>query len=399
MKCLKRDSRHGRNTKMANKLIRLSKSCIGDAEKQAVLGVLDTEYLGMGEKVKFFEQILTEYFGQTATCVTNGTAALHLALQAAGVGIGDEVLVPSVTYVASFQAIAATGAKPIACEIDPTTFCLDAKDAESRVTEKTKAIMPVHYAGGSGHISEYYALANRHGLRVIEDAAHALGSSYNGKLIGSFGDIICFSFDGIKNITSGEGGCIVTSDVHVTEKVKNARLLGVERDTEARFNRARTWDVSVTDQGWRYHMSDIMAAIGIAQFKKIDVFGSKRQEIANRYNSKIKSLVDIRPLISDFTNIVPHIYVVMIDIPFDRDLMREYMLREGIETGIHYLPNHLLDYFSDKELKPLPVTELNFPKIVSLPLHPDLSFGDVDRVCAVLKRAVSFSKSPNFKEN
>ena len=368
---------------MKNNLIRLSKSCIGAAEKQAVMDVLDKEYLGMGQKVKDFEYLLSEYFGRSSTCVVNGTAALHLALQAIGVGLGDEVLVPSITYVSSFQAISATGAIPISCEIDSSTFCLDVKDAEARITEKTKAIMPVHYAGGTGSIPGYYELANKYGLRVIEDAAHALGSSYNGKLIGSFGDIVCFSFDGIKNITSGEGGCIVTSDPQVTEKVKNARLLGVERDTEARFDQKRSWDISVSAQGWRYHMSDIMAAIGIAQFNKRVDFASKRQSLAQRYNDNFDPITGITPLIANFKNIVPHIYVIKIDRKFDRVMLRENMLIKGVETGLHYTPNHLLDYFNNDKQYSLPVTELNYPKILSLPLHPDLSFADVDFVCEI----------------
>ena len=384
MTCMRKGTLLGSVLIVKNNLIRLSKSCIGAAEKEAVMNVLDNEYLGMGQKVKDFEYLLSEYFGRPSTCVVNGTAALHLALQAVGVGLGDEVLVPSITYVSSFQAIAATGATPISCEIDPATFCLDVKDAEARITEKTKAIMPVHYAGGMGSIPDYYELANRYGLRVIEDAAHALGSSYNGKLIGSFGDIICFSFDGIKNITSGEGGCIVTSDPEVIEKVKNARLLGVERDTEARFNQKRSWDISVSAQGWRYHMSDIMAAIGIAQFNKMGDFARKRQALAQRYNINVKSISGIKPLIADFKNIVPHIYVIKVDIPFDRELFRENMLAKGVETGIHYTPNHLLGYFINDEKESLPVTELNFPKILSLPLHPDLSYADIDLVCEIL---------------
>ena len=166
----------------------------------------------MGEEVQAFERELTGFFGRQAVCVTNGTAALHLAVQGCGVGMGDEVLVPSLTYVACFQAISATGAVPVACDVDPQSFCLDWRDAEQRITAKTKAIMPVHYAGGVGDLDSIYALAQKAELRVIEDAAHAFGSSYQKRKVGSFGDIACFSFDGIKNITSGEGGCIVTDD-------------------------------------------------------------------------------------------------------------------------------------------------------------------------------------------
>jgi len=384
MTCMRKGHLLGNVLIVKGDLIRLSKSCIGAAEKNAVMDVLDSEYLGMGQKTKDFENILSAYFNRTSTCVVNGTAALHLALQAVGVGIGDEVLVPSITYVSSFQAIAATGATPIACDIDPTTFCLDVNVAESRITENTKAMMPVHYAGGMGPISKYYELANKHGLRVVEDAAHALGSQYDGNLIGSFGDITCFSFDGIKNITAGEGGCIVTSDPKVIEKVKNSRLLGVDKDTEARFNRKRSWDISVTDQGWRYHMSDIMSAIGISQFHRLDEFSSKRQKLAERYGVKLKSSGRIIPLISDFKNIVPHIYVIKIKGCINRALLRKNILARGVETGIHYTPNHLLDYFRHDVKLDLPVTDLHFPTILSLPLHPDLSFDDVDRVCHIL---------------
>ena len=244
----------------ASKLIRLSKSHIGDAEKKAVMGVFDREYLGMGAEVQQFEQGLSDFFGRPAVCVVNGTAALHLALQACGIGPGDQVLVQSLTYVASFQAISATGAIPVACEVNPATLTLDWRDAEKRMTSRTKAIMPVHYAGGVGALDEIYEFANKHGLRVIEDAAHAFGTIYQGKRVGGFGDIACFSFDGIKNITSGEGGCIVTSDPEVLQRVQDARLLGVEKDTQNRFSGQRSWEFDVSAQGWRYHMSNIMAA-------------------------------------------------------------------------------------------------------------------------------------------
>ena len=253
----------------SGKLIRLSKSCLRDGEKQSVLRVLDKEFLGMGEEVQAFERELTGFFGRQAVCVVNGTAALHLALQASGVGRGDEVLVPSLTYVACFQAISATGAVPVACDVDPQSLCLDWRDAEKRITAKTKAIMPVHYSGGVGDLDSIYALAQKAELRVIEDAAHAFGSSYQKRKVGSFGDIACFSFDGIKNITSGEGGCIVTDDQEVLNLVRDARLLGVEKDSDKRYSGQRSWEFDVNRQGWRYHMSNVMAAIGIEQLKRI----------------------------------------------------------------------------------------------------------------------------------
>ena len=251
--------------------------------------VLDKEFLGMGEEVQIFEERLSEFFGRPAVCVVNGTAALHLALQACGISDGDEVLVPSITYVASFQAISATGASPVACDVEENFLCLDWTDAEKRITSKTKAIMPVHYSGGVGNLDKIYELAKSHNLRVIEDAAHAFGTFYKERRVGGFGDIACFSFDGIKNITSGEGGCIVTNDKEVLNLVKDARLLGVEKDSEKRYEGKRSWNFNVSKQGWRYHMSDIMAAIGIEQLNRFDEIAIKRKAIATAYKTELRN--------------------------------------------------------------------------------------------------------------
>ena len=244
---------------------RLSKSVIGAEEKQAVVDVLDKEYLGMGQEVGLFEKELSKLFSRETICVSSGTAAIQLAIEACNIGPGHEILVPSMTYVATFQAITATGAKPIACDIEEETCLIDLEDAASKINQNTKAIIPVYYTGGVGNWQKLYDFANKNKIRVIEDAAHAFGTKYENQLIGSIGDIVCFSFDGIKNITSGEGGCIVSSDQNVIERAKNARLLGVEKDSDNRYNNSRSWNFDVLNQGWRYHMSNIMAAIGLEQ--------------------------------------------------------------------------------------------------------------------------------------
>ena len=323
------------------KLIRLSKSIIGEAKKKAVQAVLNHEYLGMGQEVQAFETDLTNFLGRTTVCVNTGTSALHLAVQALDFAPGSQVLVQSLTYVASFQAISAAGAKPIPCEIDPHTITIDLKDAEKRLTDKTVAIMPVHYASGMGKLDEIYAFAQSNGLRVIEDAAHAFGSLYNGKKVGSFGDVACFSFDGIKNITSGEGGAIVTDDEIILKRVRNARLLGVEKDTEARFKGNRSWEFDVSHQGWRYHMSNIMAAIGIEQLKRFPTFAVSRRELARQYQARLSNIDQIHLLDQDLDAIVPHIFVIKITTG-TRDKVRKKMLEEGIQTGIHWQPNHFL---------------------------------------------------------
>ena len=366
------------------RLIRLSKSCLGEAEKKAVMGVLDRGFLGMGVEVQQFEQALTEFFDRPTVCVGNGTAALHLALQACDIDQDDEVLVPSLTYVASFQAISATGAKPVACDVDPKTVTLDWLDAESRLTPRTHAIMPVHYSGGVGDLDGIYAFAHKHDLRVIEDAAHAFGSTHNGKRVGSFGDVACFSFDGIKNITSGEGGCIVTDDPQVLQRVRDARLLGVEKDTEKRYTGQRSWEFDVTTQGWRYHMSNIMAAIGLEQLRHFDKAAVIRQARARLYDELLKHHSRIQPLPRDYATVVPHIYAVRITGLKDRKILQSQLLEHGIQTGIHYQPNHYLSLYQYPNAAPLPVTEAIYPEMITLPLHPELSEDDVRFIVSLL---------------
>jgi dTDP-4-amino-4,6-dideoxygalactose transaminase len=362
-------------------MIRLSKSTITDDEKRAVMGVLDREYLGMGDEVHQFEQKLSEFFGRPAICVVNGTASLHLACQAVGLKSGDEVLVQSLTYIASFQAISATGARPVSCDIDHNSLTFNWRDAEKRLTENTKAIMPVHYAGGVGDIEGIYSFAKHNGLRVIEDAAHAFGSTHNGIRVGGFGDVACFSFDGIKNITSGEGGCIVTDDISVIEKVRDARLLGVEHDTSRRYAGERSWEFDVSAQGWRYHMSNIMAAIGMEQFKRFPVLMQKRQLLARRYDKLLAANSAITFIKHDYNNIVPHIYVVRVKGLIDREALRAAMHDVGIQTGVHYKPNHLLSMYNTLYVPSLGVTESIYPTLITLPLHADMSVSDVDFVC------------------
>lgn len=365
-------------------MLRLSKSCIGANEKQAVLRVLNNEYLGMGAEVERFEQALADFFGREVVCVCNGTAALQLALQGVNVGAGAEVLVQSLTYLASFQSISATGAKPVACDINPETLTINLDDAERRLTEKTKAIMPVHYAGGAVGLDSVYDFAERHRLRVVEDAAHAFGSAYCGKKVGAIGDVSCFSFDGIKNITSGEGGCIVSDDAELLAKVRDARLLGVKNDTISRFQGRRSWDFDVDGQGWRYHMSDVMAAIGLEQLNRFPEFSEKRRGLARLYDKLLEDVHFLTPLKHDYSEVVPHIYVVKVGASHDRDKLRSQLENQNIQTGIHYKPNHQLSYYRDMTID-FPVTEREYLRLLTLPLHPDLSEDDVHMICSVLK--------------
>jgi dTDP-4-amino-4,6-dideoxygalactose transaminase len=350
--------------------IRLSKSSISQAEKDAVLKVMDSEFLGMGEEVKLFENKIKDYLqtNMDVVSVSTGTSALHLALSALGVCVGDEVLVPSLTYVASYQAISATGATPVSCEINPETLFVDVNDVRSKITKNTKVIMPVHYASSSKGMGEVYSLAKEFNLRVVEDAAQAFGSKRDGNLIGTNGDIICFSFDGIKNITSGEGGAVLTRDELVLQKLKDGRLLGVQKDTENRFSGKRSWDFNVENQGFRFHMNNINAAIGIEQLKRIENFKERRQTIVRQYLSQFENIKAIKTLEFNYDEVLPHIFVIKAK---DRDRLRQYLLDNGIECGIHYKPNHLLAMYRS-DLK-FPITEGIYKVIITLPCHVDLT--------------------------
>lgn len=370
-------------------VIRLSKSSVGDAEKAAVAVVLDRAFFGMGAEVAAFEGELEKYFGRPAACVVNGTAALQLALQACGIGPGDEVLVQSLTYVASFQAITATGARPVPCDVKCSSLTLDWQDAQRRITSRTKAIMPVHYAGGTGDLDAIYTLAREQGLRVVEDAAHAFGSTLAGRRIGSFGDIACFSFDGIKNITSGEGGCVVTSDAEIMARVRDTRLLGVIGDSDKRKAGERTWAPMVEQQGWRYHMSDLMAAIGRVQLGRLPEFTDKRRRLVERYRRRLSKVRKLEILDYDLDAMAPFIFVIRLMPPTDRETVRDRLKDAGVQTGVHYYPNHQLAYFRSATPERLPCTETVASQVLTLPLHCELVEEDVDFVCRHLEAALA----------
>lgn len=371
--------------------IRLSRSVVGAAEAAAVTRIITEDgYLGMGSEVQRFEADIAAYLGvqpEQVISVNTGTAALHLAIQAT-VPEGCEVLVPSLTFVASFQAITAAGCVPVPCDVLAATGTIDLADAAKRLTPLTRAIMPVHYASNPWQWEEVHAFAKEHNLRVVEDAAHAFGCSHRGHKIGSRGDVVCFSFDGIKNITSGEGGCIVSFDAEVARLCADARLLSVENDTQQRFSGGRSWDFDVHYQGYRYHMSNIMAAIGRVQLTRLDAeFAPARRRLLSLYHEKLAPLAGVALLRLDpADDIVPHIMPVRI-LHGRKDALKAHLAAQGLPTGVHYKPNHLLTYFNEilPAGLPLPVTERLFSELVTLPLHPLVTEADVHTICAAIR--------------
>lgn len=364
-------------------LLRLSRSIVGEAEAAAVSRVIiESGYLGMGEEVRLFEEEVAAYLGVPTAwvmAVNTGTAALHLAMESA-LEPGSEVLIPSLTFVASFQAALGAGCVPVPCDVDPATGLLDLNDAAKRITPATRAVMPVHYASNPALLDTVYDFAAAHGLRVIEDAAHAFGSTHAGRKVGSCGDIVCFSFDGIKNITCGEGGAVVTADQAVARRVRDARLLSVENDTEKRYTGSRSWDFDVKRRGFRYHMSNLMAAVGRVQLTRLESeFIPARQRLVRIYHDRLKETPGLALLKMDISTVVAHIYPVRI-LNGRRTALIARLQEQGIPTGIHYKPNHLLSLFGNG-CETIPQAEALGNELTTLPLHPGLSDADVHYIC------------------
>jgi dTDP-4-amino-4,6-dideoxygalactose transaminase len=363
-------------------MIKVAQGCLEEEELAEVKSVWDYGYYGLSYKVNEFEEKLKGYLGaKNVVAVNTGTSALHLALDAIGISKGDEVIVPSLTFVASFQAISATGAKPVACDVYPDTLLMNMEDMQRKITRKTKAIMPVHYCGNPCNMDSLTKIWKQSGIRIVEDAAHALGGTYNSNKIGSFGDVTCFSFDSIKNMTCGEGGAIVTTDDKLAEICREKRLLGIKRETVKSSEwqdqwKQRTWAFSVSTQGFRYHMGQINAAIGVAQLKKLDSFIARRREICRRYNEAFIGLENIQTLKVNYDEVAPHIYVIRVK--GFRDELKEFLQSREIETAINYIPNHLHPMYNDGSK--LPETDKAYEEILSLPLHCKMSNEDVEAV-------------------
>ncbi len=358
-------------------MIKVAKAVVGDNELKAIADVLQAGWLGMGEYTLRFEEAVQRIVGaKYVVAVNTGTSALHLALSALGIGPGDEVLVPSITYVASFQAISAVGATPVACESDPDTLLMDLDDAEGRMTTHTKAVMPVHYCGQACDMDRLLTWRSRYGVRIVEDAAHAFGSQFRGRPVGSGSDVTCFSFDPIKVITCGDGGAVVTDDERLAAEMRNGRLLGADRESEYRYKGERQWLYDVPHQGYRYHLSNINAAIGLAQLTRFDQFVHRRRAICRTYDAAFEKLEFARHLRVDYTAAVPFMYILRVK----PELRIEFMstLRSaGIETGIHYQPNHWHRFYRDSARDGLPVADILGTEIVTLPLHCALTDADV----------------------
>lgn len=371
--------------------IPVHRSVTGREEVAAAAQVLQSGWLGHGPIALDFEASISHLTGaRHALSVTSGTAALFLALEILDLETGDEVLVPSLTFTGAIQAIVHAGAKPVFCEVDPTTFNLDIADAARRITPRTRVILPTHYAGAPCDLQALRALAREHELFLIDDAAHAFGSVYDGTPIGACCDMTCFSFDPIKTFTCGDGGAITTDNDEFAARLRLARNIGLENDSWRRKNNPRRWDYRTVGTGHRYLMNDLSAAIGRAQLEKFDAIKNRRQEIAAQYDAALTATPGLQLQQREAAAVCPFTYVVRVT-NGRRDELMHWLRERGIGTTVPFPLNHRQPAYAEY-YQPLPVTEQLIEELLALPMHGEISADDVAEVVAsVLEWSASAS--------
>ena len=373
---------------------------IGEEEIAEVVDTLRSGWVTTGPKAKRFEEDFTAYLGDPglhSLAVNSATAGLHLALEALGIGPGDEVITTTHTFTATAEVVRYLGADVVLVDIDPATLCIDPARVEAAITERTKAILPVHYGGLAADMPTLLAIAKRHGLKVVEDAAHALPATCGGQLIGTLGsDATVFSFYANKNITTGEGGMVAVRDAAVAARIKVMRLHGISRDAFDRFTaKVPSWYYEIVAPGFKYNLTDIAAALGLQQLKRANAFQQRRAEIAALYDHGLNGLPVILPpraLAGDTHSW--HLYPLRLTqaSPLGRDALIERLFAERIGCSVHYIPLHLQPYWRDRyrlSAQQFPHSQRAYEGLVSLPIYPRMSDADVQRVCKALRDALT----------
>jgi len=368
---------------------------IGDAEITAVTQALRSGWVTTGPKSRQFEQAFTDYLGCNglqSIAVNSATAGLHLALEALGIGPGDEVIAPTLTFTATVEVVRYLGADPVLVDVDPVTLNIDPEKIRAAITPRTKAIMPVHYGGLACRMDAILAIAREHGLKVVEDAAHALPTTWQGTLVGQLeSDVTVFSFYANKTITTGEGGMAVTRHATLAERMRIMRLHGLNRDAFDRFSSEKpAWYYEVVAPGFKYNMTDIAAALGVAQLARLPQFVQRRHTLAARYQALLRKLPLVLPANAPDGDVHAwHLYVIRLseDARIGRDEVIQALSDRGIGTSVHYVPLHRHPYWRDRyRLTPAmyPQADAAYLSMISLPLFTLISDADQDRVIAAL---------------
>lgn len=378
---------------MSEEFLPFSRPSISQSAIDDVVECLKSGWIATGPRVSKFTEALQSYF-QTpqALPLMSATSGLHLSLLAMNLEPGDEVITTPLTFAATLNTIVLAGGKPVLVDIDPATFNLDLNQLEASITDRTRVIMPVHFAGLPIDLDVLYAIAHRYGLRVLEDAAHAMGAEYKGKRIGSFGDTQVFSFHPTKNITTGEGGCVTTRDPALAEQIARLRFHGIDRQAFNRYGKGGTQDYEVVLPGYKSNMTDIQAAIGIHQVKELDSFIAQRTELAQRYQEALSDWAQwTLPKRPDYEHVHSwHIYTPLINeevTGMNRDEFMLAMKERNIGTGLHYRAVHLYPYYRQAfnfKVGDFPHAEDVCERIVSLPLFPSMTDAEHDKVLDVM---------------
>jgi dTDP-4-amino-4,6-dideoxygalactose transaminase len=369
---------------------------VGEEEIQSIVETLRSGWLTTGPRVGQFEREFAERIGaRHAIAVNSCTAALHLALDAIGLREGDEVIVPTMTFAATAEVVTYFRAKPVLVDCRWDTLNIDVDQIEKAITPRTRAIIPVHFAGQPCEMEPLLEIARAHNLRVIEDAAHALPATYRGKMVGTIGDITCFSFYATKNVTTGEGGMATTDDPEWADRMRLMSLHGLSRDAWERYTSEGSWRYEIHYPGYKYNLTDLAAAVGIPQLRKCDLFWAIRQRYATLYNDGFRDLAEIiLPCVKEDVQHSWHLYVIQLDqerLRIGRDEFIELMRKYNIGCSVHFIPLHLHPFYRDTfGYRPhhFPVASTVFERIVSLPIYPKMTEGDVQKVIEVVRAII-----------
>ncbi len=372
-----------------------TRACVGEEEVQAVAEVLRGGWLTMGPKTLEFENEFARDVGaRHAVAVSSCTAALHLAYECIGLKPGDDVLIPTTTFTATAETVTYFGARPVLVDIDPLTMNIDVADARRRVTPRTRAIVPVHFAGNPCDMAEIQDLATDFNLRVIEDAAHAIPARYRGKTIGSISDLTAFSFYATKTLTTGEGGMVATDNDEYAQRIRMMRLHGISRDAWKRYGSEGNWHYEVHEAGYKYNLTDIQAAIGLVQLAKCDAMCAARRRVVERYNQAfgLNPGLEIPTVPGDRTS-AWHLYVLRINedvLGIGRDEFMSELKSRGVGTSLHFIPLHLHPYYQREfgyREGDLPAAEQQYRRCLSLPLYAAMDDKEIDRVISAVDEA------------
>ncbi|WP_075180940.1 UDP-4-amino-4-deoxy-L-arabinose aminotransferase [Pantoea sp. 1.19] len=368
-----------------------SRPALGEAELAAVAEVMRSGWITTGPKNQQLEAAFCQLTGSPhAVALSSATAGMHVTLMALGIGPGDEVITPAMTWVSTLNMICLLGAEPVMVDVDSDTLMVSAEQIAAAITPRTKAIIPVHYAGAPADITAIQALGQRHGIPVIEDAAHAVGTRFHGRHVGASGTAI-FSFHAIKNITCAEGGLVVTDDAALADRIRSLKFHGLGVDAYDRQTHGRAPQAEVMTPGFKYNLADINAAIALTQLSRLEALNARRAAIAQRYLQALACLPLMPLALPDAGHHHAwHLFIVRVDATrcgLSRDALMAALKAEGIGTGLHFRAVHLQKYYRERfpQLS-LPNSEWNSDRICSLPLFPDMTDQDVDRVISALTR-------------